>query len=199
MNSQTPDQAPLLDRLTRRLAECPDVFLAEPMIGRTGRIHTDAVVNDLLRDLGGGCPEAGDLDSFRRTDKSARNRLRLVLVGSWLLHDDYFINRKSLAAPAILWLRNGLNDLSEIIAADLFVSDPDRREELARLCLAALNLFPAGETAAQAEDRLKTLNSVERIHIIRDTQKKRQRARQLLEEMRRKEAQEAAAKAGREW
>jgi hypothetical protein len=52
--------------------------------------------------------------------------------------------------------------------AKRLVAGTDRREELARLCLRALGLRPAGETAAQAEDRLATLNSVERRRVLHE-------------------------------
>ena len=47
-----------------------------------------------------------------------------------------------------------------------FVTDPDRREELARVTLRALSLTPAGETAAQAADRLSTVDSVRRHEVL---------------------------------
>ncbi len=45
-------EGPPLEALTRRLAECPSEFLALPRVGETGLIHVDAVVSDLLRELG---------------------------------------------------------------------------------------------------------------------------------------------------
>ena len=39
----------MLESLTRRLAETPEEFLAEPRIGQTGRAHVAAVVGDLLQ------------------------------------------------------------------------------------------------------------------------------------------------------
>ena len=55
-----PREGPPLETLTRRLAECPPEFLALPRVGETGAIHVDAVVSDLLRELGGAglSPEA---------------------------------------------------------------------------------------------------------------------------------------------
>ncbi len=77
-------------------------------------------------------------------------------------------------------------------------SDPDRREELSRLCLRALNLRPAGETAAQAQDRLTTLNTVERQHVIAAARAAEERARQIREAMAKQAAEEAADKWSRE-
>lgn len=91
-----------------------------------------------------------------------------------------------------------MEELAALVSADVFVTDPDRREELVRLCLAALGLRPEAESEAQALDRLTTLSSVKREKVIRATKEHLERARQLREAMRRKEAEEAAAKATRE-
>ena len=54
-NTKSPE-GPRVERLTRRLAECPPDFLAEPRVGGKGEVHTDAVVHDLILDLGGPPP-----------------------------------------------------------------------------------------------------------------------------------------------
>ena len=45
-------EGPILEALTRRLAETPEEFLTEPRVGNVGQVHTAAVVGDLLRLLG---------------------------------------------------------------------------------------------------------------------------------------------------
>lgn len=192
------EEGPILDRLTHRLAECPPDFLAEPRIGNKAGVSTAAVVYDLLFELGGSWPDPALTGQFTAVSADRRNLLRLIAVAGWLLHDDWFCSQRRFAPQAGAWLKNGLDELAELVAADQFVNDPDRREELARLCLSALELRPAGESEHQAEDRMKTLNSVERIRLIKATQEQQKRARQLREEMRRKEAEEAAAKVNRE-
>ena len=192
------EEGPILDRLTHRLAECPPDFLAEPRTGSSGGVHTAALVYDLLFELGGSWPNPSFVWHFSGTTAPQRNWLRLVAVSCWLLADDWFVSQRRFAQQALPWLHNGLSGLAEIVSADQFVSDQDRREELARLCLAALGLRPAGESENSAEDRLKTLDSVERVRLIKATQEQQKRARQLREAMRRKEAAEAAARATRE-
>jgi hypothetical protein len=192
------DEGPLLDELTRRLAETPPDCLAEPRIGARGTVHVGAVVHDTVRDLGGAVTGEAALDAFMPSDSKERNRLRIVLLCTWLLHDRWFLEAGRFSDAALAFLGDGLREVSALVAADLFVRDPDRREELVRLCLAALSLRPSGESVAQAEDRLKTLNSVERVRLIRETQKQHMAARKLREAMRRRKAAEAAAKATRE-
>jgi hypothetical protein len=191
-------EGPVLDRLTHRLSECPASCLRPPRTGREDGVHVDAIVNDLIVTLG-GTPPRDALAGFAASAPRTRRSLSLVLIACWLLHDDWFQTAGPVDGLALTWLQSGLTTLAELITPDLFVRDPDRREELVRLCLAALGLRPAGETDAQADDRLRALDSVERVRILRDTREQQERARQLREAMRKKEAEEAAAKVSREW
>ncbi|MBL8058872.1 MAG: hypothetical protein JNK29_19360 [Anaerolineales bacterium] len=195
------DAAPLLETLTRRLAETPPDFLAEPRCGAIGLVHVDAVVADLLHDLGGGPLTPAQAKVFRATAQEAkqrRRRLRVQLLGAWLLHDPWFRGR-GLAEAAGAWLAgDDLAELAEAADAPKIVADPDRREELARLCLRALGRRPAGETEAQAQDRLTTVSSVERQRVVQAAREAEQRMREIREAMARKAAEEAADKWSRE-
>ncbi len=194
----TSSEPPVLDRLTHRLTECPAEFLAEPRVAGRGRIHVDAVVSDLLVDLGGQPLTVEEAHTFQGASSKDRNLLRLVLVATWLMHDDFFCEARTVAPAVRDWLRSGLAELAALVSADQFVGDPDRREELVRLGLAALGLRPAGETPAQSADRLKTLSSVERAALIRETKAQIERARELRRKMEEEAAREAAARVTRE-
>jgi hypothetical protein len=193
------EEGPPLETLTRRLAECPADFLAEPRIGSAGVVQVAAVVGDLLMDLGCGplSPEQARLFRGGATPRE-RNRLRLVLVACWLLYEPWFNGRLNLAQPALALLSTGLSELADLVPVPRFVTDPDRREELARWCLAALDLRPAGESAAQTQDRLTALNSMERQRVIRAARQAEARARQVREAMAREAAKEASMKTMRE-
>jgi hypothetical protein len=192
-------EGPRLETLTRRLAECPADFLAEPRVGSSGVVQVAAVVSDLLSDLGGDplSPEQARLFQAGGTPPE-RNRLRLVLVASWLLHEPSFKGQAEVAQRAMALLTAGLSQLAELVSAPQFVGEPERREELARWCLMALDLRPAGETLAQAQDRLTTLNSIERQRVIKAARQAEARARQVREAMAREAAKEASLKAMRE-
>src|SRR5207247_7353673 len=95
-------------------------------------------------------------------------------------------------------LEREANELAPQVAARKFVTDPDRREELVRVALARLGFRPAGETLAQAQDRLTTLNSAERARVMKAAQAGDQRARQIREALARKAAQESGDKWTRE-
>lgn len=208
-------QGPVLQQLTRRLAETPADLLAEPAIGTNKGVETGAVVGDVLRGLGLLNPEARWLASLHpdSADKPQRNRLRVMLVAAWLLADPWFRGKAastSVAADAQNWLYGGsIAELAALASADAFVKDDDRREELARLCLKALGFTPQGESAAQAQDRLEAISSVERQRVIaasrrvqEEARKRREaeeaRERKVREEMARKAAEAAAAKGTRE-
>jgi len=188
----------MLESLTRRLAETPEDFLAEPRIGQTGRTHVAAVVGDLLR-LWGASPEASQLAPFAGSDvRRDRNRLAIALLFCWLLADDWFRRTQLATDPVLRLLEAEATELATQVAARKFVTDPDRREELARVALARLGFRPAGETLAQAQDRLTTLNSTERARVMKAAQAAEQRARQIREALARKAAQESADKWTRE-
>src|SRR5262245_22448948 len=131
-------EGPLLETLTRRLAETPEDFLAEPRIGSAGRVHVAAVVGDLMRGLGASVDVAA-LSALEGKDaKLDRNRLSVTLLLCWLLADDWFRQNK-LASQALLDLiSQGSAQLSGQVQSRKFVTDPDRREELARFSLARL-------------------------------------------------------------
>jgi hypothetical protein len=191
-------EGPSLESLTRRLAECPPEFLASPRLGAVGKVVVPAVVADLLREIGGGSlpPEAAAAFADN-TRWGRRNTLSLTLVASWLLHDPWF-RRPELAASALSLLAGGLHELAQATSADKCITDADRREELARLCLKALGLRPAGESVAQAEDRLATLSSLERASLLKATAAAEKRAAEIRAVMARKAQEEANLKAMRE-
>jgi hypothetical protein len=196
------EEGPQLETLTRRLAECPVDFLAEPRTAKgEGQIEVAAVVFDLVRDLGGRGLTRKEAEKFLLTNRQAkneRNHLRLVLIASWLLHDIWFRTRGQYSEQTYQLLADGLKEVATLVDPMKFVSDPDRREELSRLCLKGLGLRPFGETVEQAQDRLTTLDSVERVKVVKAAREAEERARLIREEMARKAAEEAAANYGRE-
>ncbi|MEW6128499.1 MAG: hypothetical protein AB1757_15775 [Acidobacteriota bacterium] len=196
------NEGPQLEALTRRLSECPADFLGEPKTANgKGQVEVSAIVFDLIRELGGKPLTKQQLDSLKISNpksKEERNRLRLALIASWLFYDAWFRSREGFADKALEFLLNGLGELANLVDPTQFISDADRREELARLSLKQFGLRPLGESEAQAQDRLTTLDSVERARVIKAAREAEERARQIREEMRRKAEEEAAASWGRE-
>lgn len=189
---------PLLERLTHRLAETPLEFLAEPRIGRAGTVGVAALVNDLLHQHGARAP-ATELARFNGVTASAdRNRLALVMIGVWLLADEWFVEHKPAQAALLQVFAEALPELALASPAHQFVNDADRREELARIVLARLDYRPAGETVEQAMDRLSSISGTERKRLLAASRAAEQRARQIREALARKAAEESADKWSRE-
>ncbi|MBN1352825.1 hypothetical protein JXJ21_25780 [candidate division KSB1 bacterium] len=192
-------EGPCLEPLLRRLSETPEDFLAEPMIGESnGTVYTAAVVGDLLR-MHGYSIDKDKMIGFAGTDlRRDRNRLSITLLLCSALADDWFIRFK----PRLEWILNLLMEessaLSSYVTAKKLISDPDRREELARLILSKMGLRPAGETAAQARDRLTTLSSSERARVIQASRIAEARAQKIREALKKKAAEESADKWTRE-
>lgn len=187
-----PPEGPEIERLVRRLAECPGEFLA------TADESPDyvAVVCDHMRRMAPDAPpeRAPGLAALRRTAPAHRE---LIAVTCWMLHDDWFLDRPDLA-PGMweLFASDAVKRLAELIKPAAFVTDPDRREELARTCLKGLALVPKGETAPQAADRLTALDSVERHRVLKATAAAERRAREIREAMARQKAQESVSRYG---
>jgi len=212
-------EGPILESLTRRLAETPEDFLAEPRVGRRGRVQTAAVVGDLIRLLGGEAgpeqltgfvrrsapptltserPEYANADPLAFAEaRLERNRFGVTLILCWLLSDDWFRQVKPETGNVLRLLDSEAAQLAAQVAARKFVTDADHREELA-VALARLGFRPAGETLAQAQDRLTTLNSTERARVLQAARAAEERARQIREALVRKAAEESADKWTRE-
>lgn len=187
--------APALETLLRRLADTPRDFLDAPRLGRAGSVHVDALVFDLSHAIGEACTHA-ELADFSARPEDA-NWLTLAAIGCWLLADESLRGHLHKAALLTCTTRT-LRELAGEYAAERYILDPERREEMVRIVLADLQLRPAGETEAQAQDRLQALSSVERRRIIREAREAEKRAREIREALIKKAAAEAADKYTRE-
>jgi hypothetical protein len=190
-------EGPILESLTRRLAETPEDFLGEPRIGHRGSVQTAAVVGDLLRILGGDV-RSEQLKVFTAMSDPDRNRLGVTLILCWLLADVWFQQAKLETEKVLQILTTEAAELATQVASRKFVTESDRRNEMARLALARLGFRPFGETVAQAQDRLTTLSSTERARVVKAAKAAEQRARQIREALAKKAAEESADKFTRE-
>lgn len=197
INPASMKEGPPLQVLMRRIAEAGIDVLIEPRIGAQGMAPVDAVISDLFELLGLELPAA--LDDFG-VNKSVqdRRRLQITLLLTWLCADETLQAHAKNAALLLQILQQVPAELAKYTTVEQLVSDSDRREELARLTLARMQLLPLGESAAQAQDRLNVLSSAERERLVAASRAAEVRARLLREAMARRAAEEAADKMGRE-
>jgi hypothetical protein len=108
------------------------------------------------------------------------------------------VQRKHGAVRILTAMSDAAAELAGLVKAAAVVSDPERREELARLALARLSMRPAGESEAFARDRMTAMSTAERTRVLAASRQAEERARSIRAELARKAAQEAADKWGRE-
>lgn len=197
MNSE----GPALAALTHRLAECPEDFLAASE-DEQALVRMTALLADYFRRHGTNHPLRLDDPFFGRIQshkaKAARQRhAGLICVALWLFYDSWFETKTEYLESIWALLRSDhFEAISRLIPPRLAISDPDRREELARVCLFGLALRPEGETVPQATDRLVSLNSLERERILSETATAEKRAREVREAMAKAKALESVSRYG---
>jgi len=192
------NSGPVLETLTRRLAETPPDFLEEPVVAGQGTVVVAALVNDLARMHGKRLPEAA-LGVFAGTAAHVdRNRLALVMVAAWLLADEWFVAKALAPATLVALLTGPMAELAVGTGAHKFVTDADRREELARVILGSLDYRPQGETLEQATDRLSAISATARRKLLAASRASEQRAREIRAALAAKAAEESADKWTRE-
>jgi len=170
--------------LTRRLADTPKEFADDA----TALV---AVAGDVLLRAAGAVDPAWLDDLAAYTD----NERALALLACWLVYDE----RLLAASPdPVRGIRHLLAEtvpaLAQVVRAASVTTDPDRREELARLALRDLGVAPDGENPAEAADRLATVDSVRRAEVLRAAQAAEERAAAVRKAMEEKRAAEAAAR-----
>lgn len=195
MDAAAPDDLPPLAELLRWVHEMP-VSFSEPPAGLGGKTPAGAVVADLVETVTGARPPAALLKSFqpRNQGKVELNRLLWVLAGCHLLWHPSLRTRPLALKGIQRLLTSTLAELAVVVPADQLRQDEERREELIRKALRDLDLRLAGESPAEAEDRLAQVDSVERQRLLREAASKEKRAREIRQRMLEQAAREAAAR-----
>lgn len=180
-------EGPALELLHHRLVEIPLEFMESPDAG--------ALLHDTLRLL--NLPLTGHQLATWRQQAAQENHTLLPLF-CWLLVTPGVFSA-GLHFPQVWYLLTITSPrLAQHAKAKQALNDPDRREELLRLMLADLDMRPAGESPAQAQDRLSSISSLERARVLEAARAAEVRAREIREALRRKAAEEGADKWARE-
>jgi hypothetical protein len=188
-------EGPALELLLQRIATTPQEFLAEPRRGNKGSVAVEAVVADLLWQR----QVRVDVARLERCWKEVpRNARAVALLMCWVLADERLVQETIDSAALADLFGEGSVRLGKHTPADKFVTDGERREELARFTLKRLGLRPLGESVAQADDRLTSLSAAERARVLEASRAAEERARAVREALARKAAEESADKWSRE-
>ena len=200
----TEREGPSIEQLTHRLASTPPEFLdlAKAAWDEKTRLHTGlaALVNDHAR-RAGHCLSDGELRSFERRGSNDATRARhfqLSAAVCWMLADETLTDRALPREGFVQLFRETLFMLANQGSVSVYLTEPDRREELARIVLQDLGLRPAGESPEQALDRLSALSVTERRRLQERARATEERARKIREALAAKAAAEAADKYTRE-
>jgi len=199
------NEGPALQALMQRVSKIPADFFIAPMSkmnggGKVQEVSMPALIADLIYDMGGAFPQPDSLTSFLlNSKKDNQNYLHLVAICCYLFYFEWFLEKGINSRKVLEFLKSKkLVRLSQQIDYREFINDMERREELTRFCLMAVQLYPLGENTVLAKDRLATLDSIERQRIMKKSRKALEQARELREAMARRKAHEAASKMSRE-
>ncbi len=190
-------QGPSVTELTRWLADIPGDFLG--YLPEQGDFDISALVSDLLLTSGQPALNKQEAAQYHRVNyPKNRNCLQILLYICHILNHPFFHDstrgNKIRACLAHKWW----SDLSALKEHSVFIQDSLRREELVRVVLHLMEVQPAGESREHAQDRLKTLDSLEEKKIEEQSQAARKRVQEIREAMARQAAEEAASKMSRE-
>lgn len=191
---------PALPDWMRWVADMPSSFRATPEGFEGGTVRVHAVVADLFETLFGAPPDAAILAACKAGDTGARelNRLRWILAASHVLWHPALRENPGPRNAIERFLVQELPGVAAVLPVDSLARDEDRREELVRRALRASGCALPGESGADAEDRLKQLDSVERYRVLSAAAERERRSREVREAMAKKAVEEAAAKVSRE-
>jgi len=131
--------------------------------------------------------------------KKQPNLLGLHLVLCYFFADPNWKEENIDVEKLIAYLKDKLPILATNVSPYTeWISDGERSEELVRSLLNGLDLLPANETEKYFKDRLRSIDTLERIRILEESKKAQERAQELLRKIKQAEEEEAASKYNRE-
>lgn len=179
---------PTISELIHHIKQCPIEFLAQPVQKGKGEVHTEALVNDVIRML------SADLTATKQisldTNKRSREELSLMQIICWILTHPFFKKIDNRWINDFFSMR--ISGVASLVKTELWVNDEERAEELARMILQNCGYIPGGETREEALDRYDSVNTVKRIKVIEESNASIERAKEIRKKMAEKQAREAA-------
>jgi hypothetical protein len=195
-------ETPELYYFMQRLQNTPIQILEYSLTSKESdvkSINPISIIKDLLYDFGLSFSEWNSIQiPINPNDSIQENYLRTLLIFVYLLNDPFFKSRSIRFLKLKDLLFQKVRSYSNIIKSRDWIYDLERREETIRITLQALDLRLKNESFNQSQDRLLSIDSIEREKMISETRKAQARAKELRERLERQEAEEAASKYNRE-
>ncbi len=201
-------EGPSLAELVRWMAELPPAMRTGPGAADLHPTVVPAVLQDVLETLTGSDDLLDIVALYEQHARQGAASTRHVWPqqAGWALRLCWALwhpqVRRAGGGGQVLRLRKlilqDLPQLAAIVPLGQLDSEPERREELVRRALTALQLRPAGESHREAEARLAEVDSIAAHRIAKEADARERRAREVREAAARKAAEEAAAKVSRE-
>ena len=205
---QVAGEGPALAELLRWMAELPPSMRLGGAGAAVDEAVVPAVLQDVLETLTGDDAMRDIVTLYaQHADRgTAAMRRTWTLQAGWALRLCWALWHPEVRSKGgggqVARLRKlilqDLPQLAAIVPLGHLDSEPERREELVRRALLALQLRPAGESHREAEARLAEVDSISAHLIAKEADARERRAREVREAAARKAAEEAAAKVSRE-
>lgn len=163
-------------------------------------LHPQALWNDTIIYLSKNLRIQNEFSEVPWTKiKSDPNLLGLHSLLCYFMHESSWREVPFQIEDLIHFLMDRLPKLSEYVKPYTeWTADGERAEELVRVLLFYLKLIPEGETEKYFNDRLKSIDTLERLQILEESKKSQERAQEILRKIRQAEEEEAASKYNRE-
>lgn len=196
-------QGPPILVLMQRLLQTPREFLFSPLFELSptrknlkNSIYLPALYSDLCFFISNEFANPEDLKFFKLENNSQNiNLLNIYALAVYLLHFPFFQNKPFLKSKLQVLFEKKLVAYNEILKAEKFIIDSEKREEFCRFILYHLGYIPESETERYALERLTSLDSIERIKLISDARRAQiAREEAIREAIRKREAEEAASR-----
>lgn len=184
-------EGPDINILHHRLTEFPKEWMSSELPDYFVALIHDAIYSRCYS------ISASDLNIFRRPPKQC-DWYRMSLLIAFFLSDESFDEFQFNSSSVLSVLDTTAKELAQAGPNKVYINDVDRREELIRVTLNALSLYPKGETSTLAEDRLQAVSSQERLKVLRAARLAEQRSHELRVALAKQKAKEAADKMTRE-
>ena len=184
-------EGPDINTLHHRLTEFPKEWISPKLPN-----YFTALVHDAIYDHCNSV-SASDLNIFRRPHQQCE-WYRMSLLIAFFICDESFEKFQFNSNSLLSLLDTTAKELAQAGHNKVYINDVDRREELIRVVLNTLSLYPKGETSALAEDRLQAVSSQERLKVLQAARIAEQRSHELRVALAKQKAKEAADKMTRE-